>query len=89
MWTVQEAKSKLSEVLERARRGEAQVVGARDPCVIISMAEYERLRGRDDEGHLGRWLVENLGGLGEIELPPRTETRPSPFAGWSEEDFPE
>jgi prevent-host-death family protein len=89
MWTVQEAKSKLSEVLDRARKGEAQVVGARDPCVIISMAEYERLRGRDDEEHLGRWLVDNLGGLGEIELPARAETRQSPFVGWSEKDFPE
>jgi glycine oxidase len=30
--------------------------------------------------HMGRWLVENLHGLGEIELPSREESRPSPFA---------
>lgn len=61
MWTVQEAKSKLSKLLDRARKGEAQIIGTRDPCVVMSMAEYERLRGRaGDEPHLGRWLVENL-----------------------------
>jgi prevent-host-death family protein len=90
MWTVQEAKSKLSEVLDRARKGKAQIVGARDPCVVISLAEYERLRGRaGDEPHLGRWLVENLRGAGEIELPTRQDNRPSPFEGWTDEDFRE
>jgi prevent-host-death family protein len=90
MWTVQEAKSKLSEVLDRARKGEAQIVGTRDPCVVMSMVEYERLRGRaSDEPHLGRWLVENLRGVGAIELPSRREDRPSPFADWKDEDFRE
>jgi sulfur carrier protein len=41
----------------------------------------------EGELHLGRWLVERLAGLGEIELPPRDENRPNPFDGWSEEDF--
>jgi prevent-host-death family protein len=89
MWTVQEAKSKLSEVLDRARHGEAQVIGARDPCVVISMAEYQRLRGDSDEPHLGRWLVENLPGVGDVELPSRREDRPSPFEDWTEKDFRE
>ena len=87
MWTVQEAKAKLSEVLERARAGEAQVIGARDPCVVISMDAYKRLAERQTERHLGKWLVANLRGLGEIELPPRGEGhRPVPFADWSDED---
>lgn len=89
MWTVQEAKSKLSELLDRARKGEAQIVGTRKPCVVISMTEYERLRGGEDEPHLGRWLVQNLRGAGDIELPDRHEDRPSPFEGWAEEDFRE
>jgi prevent-host-death family protein len=80
MWTVQEAKSKLSEVLDRARHGEAQVIGARDPCVVISMAEYQRLRGDSDEPHLGRWLVENAPRGFELELPPRGDDRLDPFA---------
>jgi prevent-host-death family protein len=80
MWTVQEAKSKLSEVLERARKGEAQVIGTRDPCVVISMGEYQRLGGQQDEPHLGRWLVENAPRGFELELPPRGDDRPDPFA---------
>ena len=87
MWTVQEAKTKLSEILQRARSGEAQVVGAQDPCVVISMAEYKRLTGRAEEPHPGKWLVENLAGLGEIELPPRGDNRPIPFADWTDEEL--
>lgn len=87
MWTVQEAKAKLSHVLQRARSGEAQIIGAQDPCVVISMAEYKRLTGQEDKPHLGRWLVENLAGIGEIELPPRDDDRPSPFADWTDADF--
>jgi prevent-host-death family protein len=87
MWTVQEAKTKLSEVLQRARRGEAQIVGAQDPCVVISMSEYKRLTGRAEEPHLGKWLVEHLAGLGKIELPPRGDHRPIPFADWTDEEL--
>ena len=86
MWTVQEAKAKLSEVLECARGGEAQIIGARDPCVVVSMGEYERLKRRQAEPHLGKWLVENLRGLGEIELPSRADDRPVPFADCANED---
>ena len=37
--------------------------------------------------HLGKWLVENLRGVGEIELPPRGGDRPIPFADWTDADF--
>jgi prevent-host-death family protein len=84
MWTVQEAKAKLSQVLQRARDGEAQIIGAQDPCVVISMAEYKRLAAKDEEPHLGRWLVENAPRIGDIELPPRSKDRPDPFAGFFE-----
>ena len=84
MWTVQEAKAKLSQVLKRARDGEAQTIGAQDPCVVISMVEYKKLSGKGEEPHLGRWLVENMPGGGDIDLPSRREDRPSPFAGWEE-----
>lgn len=87
MWTVQEAKAKLSEVLERARGGEPQIIGARDPCVVVSMDDYKRLTQREEEPHMGKWLVENLSGLGEIELPSRGDDRPVPFADWSDKDF--
>ena len=38
------------------------------------------------EPHLGRSLVQNLSGLGEIELPSRQDDRPDPFAGLFENE---
>lgn len=87
MWTVQEAKAKLSNVLQHARAGEPQIIGTQGPCVVISLEEYQRLKALEDEPHLGRWLVKHFRGLGEIELPPRDEERPSPFADWTEEEL--
>lgn len=78
MWTVQDMKAKLSEVLERARAGEPQVIGAREPCVIVSMGDYRRLTQHEEKPHMGKWLVENLSGLGQIELPSRSDDRPAP-----------
>jgi prevent-host-death family protein len=87
VWTVQDAKSKLSQVLQKARDGEAQVIGTQEPCVVISMAEYERLQRAGNRPHLGRWLVDNAPRIGDIELPPRAKDRPVPFEDWSDEDF--
>jgi hypothetical protein len=79
--SVAEAKAKLS------RAGEPQVIGARSPCVVMSMDEYKRLKSLDEKPHFGKWLVDNLRGLGEIELPSHDDNRPIPFADWTEEDF--
>ncbi len=86
MWTIEEAKAKLPRILQRARDGEVQIIGAQDPRVVISMAQYKRLSARDSEPHLGKWLVENLAGIGEIELPSRHEDRPDPFAGFFDDE---
>jgi len=81
---VQEAKAKLPE---RARAGEAQVIGARDSCVVVSMEEYKRLTQREEGPRLGKWLVANLSGFGEIEAPSRGVERPVPFADWSDAEL--
>jgi prevent-host-death family protein len=82
MWSVQEAKAKLSEIMQKAIAGEPQVIGRLDRCVVISIAEYQRLKRLEEEPHLGHWLVERLRGLGDIELPSRKDNRPVPFADW-------
>lgn len=87
MWTVQEAKAKLSNVLKRARDGEPQIIGAKDSCVVIAMEDYERITRGRNRPHLGRWLVENAPQIGDLELPPRSKERPVPFDDWSDEDF--
>jgi glycine oxidase len=46
-------------------------------------AAFERAA---NEPHLGRWLVLNLSGLGEIELPSRQGDHPDPFVGLFENE---
>ena len=36
------------------------------------------------EPHMGKWLIENLVGLGEIELPSRHDDRANPFENWED-----
>ena len=71
MWTVDDAKVDLSEILRRAKAGEPQVIGTREPCVVISTETFAALTRPDDE-HLGRWLIQHAPSGTEIELPPRT-----------------
>jgi prevent-host-death family protein len=77
MWSVPLAKAKLSEILRRARAGEPQVIGAHDPCVVISADEYRRLK---EPKHLGRFLVETAPRAGELEAPSRASQRKTPFS---------
>jgi prevent-host-death family protein len=77
MWSVQEAKSRLSEIMRLARDGEPQVIGSRDPCVVVSAKQFDAARPRK---HLGRWLVESAPRGTPIELPPRGPDRGDPFA---------
>jgi antitoxin (DNA-binding transcriptional repressor) of toxin-antitoxin stability system len=87
MWTEQEAREKLTEVLQRAEAGEPQFVG--DSGVLISRAEYSRLIAHRNAPHLGRWLIENAPRIGDIDLPPRHSDRPVPFDDWSDEEIGE
>jgi glycine oxidase len=57
-----------------------------DHAILINL-RAARSRLPASERHLGRWLVENFAGLGEIELPSREEGRPSPFADWTDADL--
>jgi hypothetical protein len=79
----------FADLVARASSGEPQIVDGEKPCVLISMAEYERLKGRRNTPHLGRWLVENAPTIGDLDLPPRNKGRPVPFDDWEDEEFPE
>jgi prevent-host-death family protein len=70
VWTVEDAKVHLSEILRRARAGEPQVIGTREPCVVISAETFATLTRPDDQ-HLDRWLIQHAPSGTEIELPPR------------------
>lgn len=76
-WTVSDAKAHLSEILRRARTEGPQQIGERKPCILIPADEWKRLAiGKKS---IGPWLVENLSGLGDMELPDRIDHRPIPF----------
>jgi len=77
VWSVAEAKAKLSEILRLARAGEPQTIGSEDPCVVISAGQFERLW---QPRHLGRFLIETAPRGTELELPPRGSDRGDPFA---------
>ena len=71
IWTVSEAKSKLSEILRLVREEGPQRIGARDPFIVITQAEWRRLNA--PKPHLGQWLLENMPEGDDIELPPRAD----------------
>ena len=44
-WTVNDAKTYLSEILRRARTGEPQRIGTENSCIVISADQWEYLTG--------------------------------------------
>ena len=86
---VEQAVRHFADLVSRASEGEPQIIEGRQPCVLLSMADYERLTGRRNAPHLGRGLVENAPRIGDLDLPPRAKERPIPFDDWDEKDFGE
>ncbi len=77
VWTVGEAKSKLSEILRRAREDGPQQIGKRESYVVVTAAEWARVSAPDP--HLGSWLMENMPTLDDgLELPARADRDRSP-----------
>ena len=82
VWTVAEAKAKLSEVLRLAESEGPQRIGTRKPFIVVPAASWDAKEARDR--HLGRWLLENVPRGLNWEIPrDRRSERAVPF---SEED---
>ena len=77
VWTVAEAKARLSEILRRAS-GNPQYIGAKKSHVIVLAEEWEKIqRARTP---MGQWLISALNDGGDLELPDRGEAdREVPF----------
>jgi prevent-host-death family protein len=77
VWSVQEAKAKLSEVLRRARQRGPQTIGTADPCVVVSAGTWRRITG--EHPSLARWLLDHPPPA-QLDLPSRKDApRAAPF----------
>ena len=87
VWTVAEAKAKLSEVLRLAETEGPQRIGARKPFVVVTAAAWEEKS--PPRKPLGQWLVENVPRGTNLEIPERggQSRREIPFADWDDDDW--
>ncbi|NJL82323.1 MAG: type II toxin-antitoxin system prevent-host-death family antitoxin [Chloroflexaceae bacterium] len=70
-WTIQEAKAKLSEVLRLAREEGPQTIGIDNPCVVISLEQWQEQQFQ--QLPLGRWLVAKTPRIDGLQLPERQD----------------
>lgn len=77
-WTLQDAKSRLSEVLRRARTDGPQrlTVHGRESAVVLSVEEFRRLKGK---GPTGQSLVDALRTCPYPEIDLDVPRHPSPM----------
>ena len=87
VWTVAEAKARLSEILRLAETQGPQRIGTRRPFIVVPERVWE---DRSPESiPLGRWLVENMPRGMNFEIPDRHagSHREIPFADWDDDDW--
>ena len=78
VWTVAEAKARLSEVLRLAETEGPQRIGARRSFVVVPAAVWEERS--PPRKPLGQWLVENTPRGANLPVASRRETgRPVPL----------
>ncbi len=70
VWTIAEAKAKLSELL-RSANNSPQYIGTKKPYVVVPAEQWEKLQAPVEP--MGQWLVDSLKECGELELPDRKE----------------
>lgn len=77
IWTVAEAKARLSHILRCAEQDGPQRIGTRRTFVVVP--EHVWHERAEPQVHVGRWLVENMPRGYDLELPDRRSGRPVPF----------
>lgn len=85
VWTVAEAKAKLSEILRLAETEGPQRIGARRPFIVVPADTwYEKAQPPKP---LGQWLVENTPRGTNLEIPitSRKSSRKIPFVDYDDE----
>ena len=78
IWTIAEAKARLSEVLRLAEEEGPQRIGARRPFIVVPERVWEERAPLRQP--LGQWLVENTPRGTNLEAPrSRASSRDIPF----------
>ena len=77
VWTVAEAKARLSEILRLSEEEGPQRIGTRRSFVVVPAHVWEKKES--PRIPLGRWLIENMPRGIDLELPDRSSSRPIPF----------
>ena len=88
VWTVAEAKAKLSEILRLAETEGPQRIGARKSFIVVPERVW-REHAPPPRKPLGQWLVENMPRGTNLKVPDggRVSNREIPFADWDDEDW--
>jgi hypothetical protein len=73
VWTVAEAKSRLSEILRLAEQEGPQHIGTRRSFVVVPADVW--YRKSPPRKPLGQWLVDNMPRGVDLEIPAREERR--------------
>ena len=77
VWTVAQAKARLSEVLRLSETEGPQRIGTRKPFVVVPESTWlAHVPGRKP---LGQWLLENMPRGIDLEAPDRSSSREAPF----------
>ena len=77
VWTVAEAKARLSEILRLAEEEGPQRIGARKPFIVVPERLWQS-QARPPKP-LGQWLIENVPRGTDLEVPDRSSNREIPF----------
>ena len=77
VWTVAEAKARLSELLRLSETEGPQRIGTRKAFVVVPEKMWQA--HRPERKPLGQWLVENMPRGIELEVPDRSSSREIPF----------
>ena len=89
VWTVAEAKARLSEILRLSEEEGPQRIGARKSFVVVPARVWDARQ--PSRIPLGQWLIENMPRGTNLEIPDRggESRREIPFADWDDDDWGE
>ena len=77
VWTIAEAKARLSEILRLAESEGPQRIGIRKSFVVVPAPVWDEQQS--PRKPLGQWLIENMPRGMDLDLPDRSSTRKIPF----------